>query len=159
MQRLFQTITRSTASSSTTTVNSLDTASITSTSSFLPSSSADYNPLYSPMGCAQSSSADDKISGEQNRLIEEGLKKDKVQARSEAKMLLLGAGESGKSTILKVRILKLISRAGFRILKVDTSTDGATSCWDSESRTNSRGFELMLNLANEISLQGTIHSQ
>lgn len=41
----------------------------------------------------------DAVSG--NQEIEDQLKRDRADLRNEIKMLLLGAGESGKSTVLK----------------------------------------------------------
>ncbi|KAJ3158459.1 guanine nucleotide-binding protein subunit alpha [Irineochytrium annulatum] len=61
------------------------------------------------MGCAQS--ADDKEQKQRNDEIEAALKKEKLNQRNEVKMLLLGAGESGKSTILKQ--MKLIHDNGY----------------------------------------------
>ena len=37
-----------------------------------------------------------------NNKIEDGLRKEKENAKREVKMLLLGAGESGKSTIVRL---------------------------------------------------------
>ncbi|KAG5463124.1 MAG: guanine nucleotide binding protein, alpha subunit [Olpidium bornovanus] len=61
------------------------------------------------MGCAQS--AEEKENKKKNEEIETQLKKDKLAASKEVKMLLLGAGESGKSTILKQ--MKLIHSGGY----------------------------------------------
>ncbi|KAJ3405952.1 guanine nucleotide-binding protein subunit alpha [Chytriomyces hyalinus] len=61
------------------------------------------------MGC--SNSVDDKESKQRNDEIENNLKKEKLALRNEVKMLLLGTGESGKSTILKQ--MKLIHDNGY----------------------------------------------
>ncbi|KAJ3331312.1 guanine nucleotide-binding protein subunit alpha [Blyttiomyces sp. JEL0837] len=61
------------------------------------------------MGCAQS--AEDKETKMRNDEIDAALKKEKLNLRNEVKMLLLGAGESGKSTILKQ--MKLIHDSGY----------------------------------------------
>lgn len=61
------------------------------------------------MGCCQSQEEKEKQKINEN--IENQLKKDKLALRNEVKMLLLGAGESGKSTILKQ--MKLIHDGGY----------------------------------------------
>ncbi|ESN96643.1 hypothetical protein HELRODRAFT_152085, partial [Helobdella robusta] len=49
---------------------------------------------------------DDKIRREANKRIEKQLQKDKQTYRATHRLLLLGAGESGKSTVVKqMRIL------------------------------------------------------
>ena len=52
------------------------------------------------MGCMQSSESG-VSSKSRSEAIDKQLKMDAVKAASEVKLLLLGAGESGKSTIVK----------------------------------------------------------
>ncbi|VVD04008.1 unnamed protein product [Leptidea sinapis] len=51
------------------------------------------------MGCA--SSAEERAAIARSKQIEKNLKEDGIQAAKDIKLLLLGAGESGKSTIVK----------------------------------------------------------
>ncbi|KAI8338129.1 guanine nucleotide binding protein, alpha subunit [Chlamydoabsidia padenii] len=61
------------------------------------------------MGCCQSSESQE--GNVRNEEIENQIKRDKINMRNEVKLLLLGAGESGKSTILKQ--MKLLHDGGF----------------------------------------------
>jgi len=61
------------------------------------------------MGCAMS--AEERASRARSKQIEKNLKEDGIQAAKDIKLLLLGAGESGKSTIVKQ--MKIIHEQGF----------------------------------------------
>ncbi|KAL1919262.1 uncharacterized protein VTP21DRAFT_1954 [Calcarisporiella thermophila] len=61
------------------------------------------------MGCCMSTEDKERI--RRNDEIENQLRRDRMNMRNEVKMLLLGAGESGKSTILKQ--LKLINEGSY----------------------------------------------
>nr|AUG84414.1 Gai [Platynereis dumerilii] len=61
------------------------------------------------MGCAVSS--DDRAAIERSKAIDKSLRQDGEKASREVKLLLLGAGESGKSTIVKQ--MKIIHEKGY----------------------------------------------
>lgn len=68
------------------------------------------------MGCGPSK--EDKEGQARNDQIEAQLKKDRLAQKNEIKMLLLGAGESGKSTILKQ--MKLINHGSYSVEERDS---------------------------------------
>eukprot|EP00063_Salmo_salar_P028042 XP_014002877.1 PREDICTED: guanine nucleotide-binding protein G(i) subunit alpha-1-like isoform X1 [Salmo salar] len=61
------------------------------------------------MGCTISQ--EDKAAMERSKMIDRNLREDRDKASREVKLLLLGAGESGKSTIVKQ--MKIIHEAGY----------------------------------------------
>ncbi|XP_041748677.1 guanine nucleotide-binding protein G(i) subunit alpha-2 [Coregonus clupeaformis] len=61
------------------------------------------------MGCTLS--AEDKAAAERSKMIDKNLREDGEKAAREVKLLLLGAGESGKSTIVKQ--MKIIHEDGY----------------------------------------------
>ncbi|XP_033117167.1 guanine nucleotide-binding protein G(o) subunit alpha-like [Anneissia japonica] len=61
------------------------------------------------MGCAMS--AEDRAATENSKQIDKRIKEDKINAAKDIKLLLLGAGESGKSTIVKQ--MTIIHKDGF----------------------------------------------
>ncbi|XP_055504578.1 guanine nucleotide-binding protein G(o) subunit alpha isoform X3 [Leucoraja erinacea] len=61
------------------------------------------------MGCTMS--AEERAAMERNKAIEKSIKEDGITAAKDVKLLLLGAGESGKSTIVKQ--MKIIHEDGF----------------------------------------------
>ncbi|XP_065272816.1 guanine nucleotide-binding protein G(o) subunit alpha isoform X5 [Emys orbicularis] len=61
------------------------------------------------MGCTLS--AEERAALERSKAIEKNLKEDGITAAKDVKLLLLGAGESGKSTIVKQ--MKIIHEDGF----------------------------------------------
>jgi len=58
-------------------------------------------------------SAEERASRARSKQIEKNLKEDGIQAAKDIKLLLLGAGESGKSTIVKQ--MKIIHESGFTV--------------------------------------------
>ena len=62
------------------------------------------------MGCA-ASKPDDKVAKTTSNQIDKQIKKDAEMAKKQVKLLLLGAGESGKSTIAKQ--MKILHQDGF----------------------------------------------
>uniref|UniRef100_A0AAF6YJV2 Guanine nucleotide-binding protein G(i) subunit alpha-1 n=2 Tax=Bos TaxID=9903 RepID=A0AAF6YJV2_BOVIN len=73
--------------------------------------SRERQPAFAPgtMGCTLS--AEDKAAVERSKMIDRNLREDGEKAAREVKLLLLGAGESGKSTIVKQ--MKIIHEAGY----------------------------------------------
>jgi len=63
------------------------------------------------MGCMISKTAEDKVAAERSKMIDKTLKTDGQRDAKDVKLLLLGAGESGKSTIVKQ--MKIIHDNGF----------------------------------------------
>ena len=63
------------------------------------------------MGCMLSKTQEDKEAAERSKMIDRTLKTDKLREAKDVKLLLLGAGESGKSTIVKQ--MKIIHENGF----------------------------------------------
>uniref|UniRef100_A0AAX7TEC8 Adenylate cyclase-inhibiting G alpha protein n=1 Tax=Astatotilapia calliptera TaxID=8154 RepID=A0AAX7TEC8_ASTCA len=61
------------------------------------------------MGCTIS--AEDKAAVERSKMIDKNLREDRDKSSKEVKLLLLGAGESGKSTIVKQ--MKIIHEDGY----------------------------------------------
>ncbi|XP_077385465.1 guanine nucleotide-binding protein G(i) subunit alpha-2-like isoform X1 [Festucalex cinctus] len=66
-------------------------------------------PCLGAMGCTVS--AEDKAAAERSKMIDKNLREDGEKAAREVKLLLLGAGESGKSTIVKQ--MKIIHEDGY----------------------------------------------
>lgn len=63
------------------------------------------------MGCGESKTEEQKELEKVNRIVEQQLKKAKTDYLNEIKLLLLGTGESGKSTIAKQ--MKILHTEGF----------------------------------------------
>ena len=63
------------------------------------------------MGCTSSLNTEDREAQERSKALDKQLKEDAERAAKDVKLLLLGAGESGKSTILKQ--MKIIHMDGY----------------------------------------------
>lgn len=57
------------------------------------------------MGCGSSSPVPDPVADERNRAIDRELEKEKQSQKATLKILLLGTGESGKSTVLSTSLM------------------------------------------------------
>ncbi|KAH7313067.1 G protein alpha subunit [Rhexocercosporidium sp. MPI-PUGE-AT-0058] len=65
------------------------------------------------MGACMSSNADDLEQKKRSQMIDKSLEEDSRRLRKECKILLLGSGESGKSTIVKQ--MKIIHQNGYTV--------------------------------------------
>uniref|UniRef100_A0A8C1WZR2 Guanine nucleotide-binding protein G(s) subunit alpha n=1 Tax=Cyprinus carpio TaxID=7962 RepID=A0A8C1WZR2_CYPCA len=82
------------------------------------------------MGCLGNSKTEDqrneeKAQREANKKIEKQLQKDKQIYRATHRLLLLGAGESGKSTIVKQ--MRILHVNGFNLLELSNSNQTCTN--------------------------------
>lgn len=81
--------------------NSTTFSSLTSSTHLSPTDSLPPSSSRDDMGCSQSIDAETRQQQLVNKQIEDELKRARNEESRTSKMLLLGAGESGKSTLLK----------------------------------------------------------
>ncbi|PGH17576.1 guanine nucleotide-binding protein alpha-3 subunit [Polytolypa hystricis UAMH7299] len=70
-------------------------------------------------GCCSSATGEDAESKKRSQLIDKTLEEDSKRLRRECKILLLGSGESGKSTIVKQ--MKIIHQNGYTVEELTQS--------------------------------------